>query len=57
MPTLVGIGVSPSAGRLRVLDFGGAAGLHYLVVKQAFPTRRLAKETETFRFVRNHPVP
>lgn len=39
LPTVAGIGAAGSDQPLCVLDFGGAAGLHYLVAKQAFPQR------------------
>jgi putative methyltransferase (TIGR04325 family) len=39
LATVAGLGVAGPADPLRVLDFGGAAGLHYLVAKQTFPRR------------------
>jgi putative methyltransferase (TIGR04325 family) len=39
LPTLLGVAAADGAP-LRVLDFGGAAGLHYLAAKRAFPERR-----------------
>lgn len=37
-PTLLAVAAA-KAPMLRVLDFGGAAGLHYLAAKQAFPAQ------------------
>jgi putative methyltransferase (TIGR04325 family) len=39
LPTIAGLAAAQSDGPLSVLDFGGAAGLHYFVAKQAFPQR------------------
>jgi putative methyltransferase (TIGR04325 family) len=39
LPTITGIAFSRGQSPLRVIDFGGAAGLHYLVAKEAFPDR------------------
>jgi putative methyltransferase (TIGR04325 family) len=39
LPTIAGLAAARSDGPLSVLDFGGAAGLHYFVAKQAFPER------------------
>jgi len=41
LPTLLGVECAKSAEPVRVLDFGGAAGVHYFVAKQAHPTRAL----------------
>lgn len=38
--TIAGIAAAKSTGPLSVLDFGGAAGLHYFVAQQAFPERQ-----------------
>ncbi len=40
LPTIAGIAAAKGDSPLCVLDFGGAAGLHYLVAKQAFPQRK-----------------
>lgn len=37
LPTIAGVAAARSDGPLRVIDFGGAAGLHYRVAKQAMP--------------------
>lgn len=37
LPTIAGLAAAGNGQPLSVLDFGGAAGLHYLVAKQAFP--------------------
>jgi putative methyltransferase (TIGR04325 family) len=39
LPTIAAIAAAKSDGPLCVLDFGGAAGLHYFVAKQAFRQR------------------
>ncbi len=39
LPTIAGIAAAGNDVPLRVLDFGGAAGLHYFVAKEAFPQR------------------
>lgn len=39
LPTIAGIAAAGNDRPLCVLDFGGAAGLHYLVAKQVFPRR------------------
>lgn len=41
LPTLLGVETSKGVEPLRVLDFGGAAGFHYFVAKQAHPSYRL----------------
>lgn len=40
LPTLAGVAIAGAHDPIHVLDFGGAAGLHYLVAKQAFPRKR-----------------
>jgi len=39
LPTIAGIAAAGDSRPLHVLDFGGAAGLHYFVAKEAFPER------------------
>jgi putative methyltransferase (TIGR04325 family) len=39
LPTIAGIAAAGNDTSLNVLDFGGAAGLHYFVAKEAFPQR------------------
>ena len=39
LPTLTGVAAAGDKAPLRVIDFGGAAGLHYFVAKEAFPNR------------------
>jgi putative methyltransferase (TIGR04325 family) len=40
LPTLSAVAIAAKSGPVRVLDFGGAAGLHYLAAKQIFPDRQ-----------------
>ena len=40
LPTITAIAAADTAGPLHVLDFGGGAGLHYFVARQAFPQRQ-----------------
>lgn len=62
LPTIAGIAAAGSDQPLCVLDFGGAAGLHYFVAKQAFPQRDLrwaivetpAMTAEAARFADDH---
>lgn len=41
LPTIAGVAAAGAAQPLRVLDFGGAAGSHFLVAKAAFPSRTM----------------
>lgn len=41
LPTIAGVAAAGAVQPLRVLDFGGAAGAHFLAAKAAFPARRM----------------
>lgn len=41
LPTIAGVAATGAAHPARVLDFGGAAGVHFLAAKNAFPSRRM----------------
>ena len=39
LPTIAGLAAAGTSEPLRIIDFGGAAGLHYRLAKQVFPAR------------------